>query len=209
MRADLGRSAHFCDFCVRHFEDLLHAFDLRGWPVRGPDRLGRPTALTSPDSATQWRFTGTMAYWLMKSEPDVFGIDDLKRVRREPWDGVRNYQVRNMMRDDMRNDDLAFFYHSNCEQPGITGIMRILGSARPDPAQFDPASRYYDPKSIPDDPRWLLVDVGYKRKLKRNISLQELKLCSELAELPLVRRGNRLSVMPVTAAQWDFILALE
>ena len=150
-----------------------------------------------------------MAYWLMKSEPDVFGIDDLKRVRREPWDGVRNYQVRNMMRDDMHKGDLAFFYHSNCEQPGIAGIMRIVGGARPDPAQFDPESRYYDPKSSPDDPRWLLVDVGYQRKLKRNISLHELKCCPELAEMPLVRRGNRLSVMPVTAAQWNFILALE
>lgn len=150
-----------------------------------------------------------MAYWLMKSEPDVFGIDDLKSVRREPWDGVRNYQVRNMMRDEMRKGDLAFFYHSNCDEPGVVGIMTIAGSAYPDPTQFDPKSRYFDPKSDPADPRWLLVDVRYKRKLKRTITLRELKACPELEDFPLVRRGNRLSVMPVTQAQWDFILARE
>ncbi len=150
-----------------------------------------------------------MAYWLMKSEPDVFGIDDLKKVRREPWDGIRNYQVRNMMRDDMRTGDLAFFYHSNCKEPGIVGVMRIASAARPDPTQFDPESRYCDPKSNPDEPRWLLVDVAYKRKLKRTISLTELKACEELADFTLVRRGNRLSVMPVSAAEWEFILSLE
>jgi predicted RNA-binding protein with PUA-like domain len=150
-----------------------------------------------------------MAYWLMKSEPDVFGIDDLKRVRREPWDGVRNYQVRNMMRDDMRSGDLAFFYHSNCDEPGITGIMSIVGKAATDPSQFDPESKYYDPKSNPAEPRWLMVDVRYKRKLKRTITLQELKACPQLEEFALVRRGNRLSVMPVTEAQWQFILGLE
>lgn len=150
-----------------------------------------------------------MAYWLMKSEPDVFGIDDLKRVRREPWDGVRNYQVRNMMRDDMRTGDLAFFYHSNCDEPGITGIMSIAGKAAADPSQFDPESKYYDPKSNPAEPRWLMVDVRYKRKLKRTITLQELKTWPQLEDFPLVRRGNRLSVMPVTEAQWQFILGLE
>ena len=150
-----------------------------------------------------------MAYWLMKSEPDVFGIDDLKKVRREPWDGIRNYQLRNMMRYDMRKGDLAFFYHSNCKEPGIVGVMRIASAARPDPTQFDPESRYYDPKSNPDEPRWLLVDVTYKRKLKRTISLTELKACKELADFALVRRGNRLSVMPVSAADWEFILSLE
>ncbi len=150
-----------------------------------------------------------MAYWLMKSEPDVFGIDDLQKVRREPWDGIRNYQVRNMMRDDMRTGDLAFFYHSNCKEPGIVGLMRIASAARPDPTQFDPESRYCDPKSNPDEPRWLLVDVAYKRKLKRNISLTELKACKELADFALVRRGNRLSVMPVSEADWEFILSLE
>ncbi len=150
-----------------------------------------------------------MAYWLMKSEPDVFGIDDLKAVRREPWDGVRNYQVRNMIRDDMRSGDLAFFYHSNCKEPGIVGLMSIVGKARPDPTQFDPKSKYYDPKSDPAQPRWLLVDVRYKRKLKRNIGLKELKLHEELSDFALVKRGNRLSVMPVSERQWKFILSLE
>lgn len=150
-----------------------------------------------------------MAYWLMKSEPEVFGIDDLKAVRTEPWDGVRNYQVRNMMRDDMHKGDLAFFYHSNCAEPGIAGIMRIASEAYPDPTQFDPESKYYDPDSDPDAPRWLLVDVRYRRRLKRVITLRELKACPELEDLPLVRRGNRLSVMPVTKAQWEFILGLE
>ena len=150
-----------------------------------------------------------MACWLMKSEPDVYGIDDLKRDRRESWDGVRNYQVRNMMRDDMRKGDLAFFYHSNCAEPGIVGIMRIVREAYPDSTQFDPKSRYFDPKSDPDDPRWLMVDVAYKRKLKRTITLAELKAEAALSDLPLVRRGNRLSVMPVTDAQWEFILGME
>jgi len=150
-----------------------------------------------------------MAYWLMKSEPDVFGIDDLKSVRREPWDGVRNYQVRNMMRDDMRKGDLAFFYHSNCKEPGIVGLMTIASAAYPDPTQFDPDSKYYDPKSDPEDPRWLLVDVRYKRKLKRNITLAELKASDGLDDFLLTRRGNRLSVMPVSEAHWQAILSME
>lgn len=150
-----------------------------------------------------------VACWLMKSEPDVYGIDDLKRDRRECWDGVRNYQVRNMMRDDMRQGDLAFFYHSNCAEPGIVGIMRIAREAYPDHTQFDPKSKYCDPKSDPDEPRWLMVDVAYKRKLKRTITLAELKAQPALSELPLVRRGNRLSIMPVSEADWEFILAME
>jgi predicted RNA-binding protein with PUA-like domain len=150
-----------------------------------------------------------MAYWLMKSEPDVFGIDDLKSVRREPWDGVRNYQVRNMMRDDMRKGDLAFFYHSNCKEPGIVGLMTVASAAYPDPTQFDPDSKYYDPKSDPDNPRWLLVDVRYKRKLKRTISLAELKARDDLDGFWLTRRGNRLSVMPVSDEHWQTILSLE
>lgn len=150
-----------------------------------------------------------MAWWLMKSEPDVYGIDDLKRARRDCWEGVRNYQVRNMLRDEMRKGDLAFFYHSNCKEPGIVGLMTIAREAYPDDTQFDPESRYHDPKSDPAEPRWLMVDVRYKRKLKRNISLQELKTHPELAGLPLLRRGNRLSIMPVTEDQWNFIVGLE
>ncbi len=152
-----------------------------------------------------------MNYWLLKSEPDAFSIDDLKRVKVEPWDGVRNYQARNMMRDDMKKGDLAFFYHSNCNEPGIVGIMRIAREGYPDSTAFDPESKYHDPKSDPDNPRWFMVDVRYQRHLARTITLQELKAYAEteLEGLPLLRRGNRLSILPVTKAQWEFILALE
>lgn len=154
-----------------------------------------------------------MNHWLMKSEPDVFGIDHLKAMpgKREHWDGVRNYQARNMMRDDMKKGDLVFFYHSNCDEPGIVGLMEVVKEGYPDHTAFDPDTKYYDPKSDPDKPRWYMVDVRYKRKLKRNISLRELKTYAEdeLQDFPLLRRGNRLSIMPVTEAQWDFILGLE
>ncbi|WJW75871.1 EVE domain-containing protein [Thiohalobacter sp. IOR34] len=152
-----------------------------------------------------------MNHWLMKSEPDVFGIDDLQQAPggTDHWDGVRNYQARNMMRDQMKKGDLVFFYHSNCAEPGIVGIMKVVREGYPDPTAFDPEEKYYDPKSDPDKPRWYMVDVKFVRKLKRNIPLAELKACPELAEMPLVRKGNRLSIMPVTKAQWDFILSLE
>ncbi|MBK1705397.1 EVE domain-containing protein [Halochromatium glycolicum] len=154
-----------------------------------------------------------MAYWLMKSEPDAFGIDDLqaREGQTEPWDGVRNYQARNMMRDQMRPGDQAFFYHSNVKEPGIVGLMEIIRSGYPDPTAFDPDSKYFDPKSDPDNPRWYLVDVRYLRHLERTITLAELKQYADgpLQDLPLIRRGNRLSIMPVTAAQWSFILNLE
>jgi len=152
-----------------------------------------------------------MNYWLMKSEPDVFGIDDLKNMpnKTDTWEGVRNYQVRNMMRDDMQPGDLAFFYHSNCKQPGIVGIMKIVRGGHPDDTAFDPGAKYFDPKSDPDNPRWYMVEVRFVRKLKRVITLAELKTHAALSELPLLRRGNRLSVMPVDAAQWDYIIDLE
>ena len=150
-----------------------------------------------------------MNYWLMKSEPTAFSIDDLKRKRQEPWDGVRNYQARNFMRDDMRPGDKVFFYHSNCAVPGIVGIAAVATDAYPDPSQFDPKSNHFDPDSSRDKPRWVLVDVKFVKKLKRTISLDELKADAALAEMPLVRKGNRLSVMPVDAAHWKYILALE
>jgi predicted RNA-binding protein with PUA-like domain len=152
-----------------------------------------------------------MNYWLMKSEPDVFGIEDLvKRPdKTEPWDGVRNYQARNMMRDDMKKGDLAFLYHSNCKEPGIAGIMKIVREGYPDHTAFDAKQKYFDPKSDPDNPRWYMVDVRHVRTLKRVITLTELKTHDELSELPLVRRGNRLSVMPIIKTHWDFILSLE
>ncbi len=152
-----------------------------------------------------------MNYWLMKSEPEVFGIDHLAAVGVEPWDGVRNYQARNLMRDRMRVGDQAFFYHSNCKEPGIVGIMEIVTEGHPDPTAFDPDEKYFDPKSDPANPRWYLVDVRYLRHLRRPIPLRELRTHAHgaLRDLPLLRRGNRLSVMPVSAAQWDFILGLE
>ncbi len=152
-----------------------------------------------------------MNYWLMKSEPDAFGINDLynKPNQIEHWDGVRNYQARNMMRDDMKLGDLVFFYHSNCEMPGIAGIMEIVKEGYPDFSAFDPDDKHFDPKSDPENPRWIMVDVKYVRALSRIISLKELKDQEQLADLALVRRGNRLSIMPVTKDQWEFILLME
>lgn len=153
-----------------------------------------------------------MAYWLLKSEPDVFGWDHLLQCKdqREPWDGIRNYQARNFIRDQMRDGDQGFFYHSNCKQPGIVGIVTILGDARPDPTAFDPDCKYHDPKSDPDNPRWFLRDVQAVRPLQRPVTLQELKArAEELGDFPLVRRGNRLSVMPVSDNHWHMILQLE
>ena len=150
-----------------------------------------------------------MAYWLMKSEPDAYSIDDLERDGREMWDGIRNYQARNMMRDDMAIGDEVFFYHSNCKEPAIVGISRVVSEPYPDPTQFDPESKYFDPKSNPDDPRWCLVDVEFVRKLDRPITLAELKAQSGLDGFVLTRRGNRLSIMPVTDEHWDLIQNLE
>ncbi|MDZ7842538.1 MAG: EVE domain-containing protein [Gammaproteobacteria bacterium] len=150
-----------------------------------------------------------MQYWLMKSEPDVYGIDELKRFKVDHWDGIRNYQARNFMRDDMNKGDRAFFYHSNCEVPGIAGIMEIAREAYPDHTQFDPDEKYFDPKSDPDNPRWFMVDVKFIRRLKRIITLRELKSYKTLTDMQLVQKGSRLSIMPVTKRQWDFILGLE
>jgi predicted RNA-binding protein with PUA-like domain len=149
-----------------------------------------------------------MAYWLMKSEPSVYGIDDLARDRRTTWDGVRNYQVRNMMRDQMQPGDEVFFYHSSCDEPGIVGIMAIVAPARPDETQFDPKSEYHDPKSTRAEPRWLTVEVEFRRRLGRVIGLDELRGVKALAGLLVLRRGNRLSVTPVQPAEWRAILAL-
>jgi len=150
-----------------------------------------------------------MNYWLMKSEPDTFSIDDLKQKKREAWDGVRNYQARNFMRDGMRVGDGVFFYHSNCAEPGIAGVAEVASDAYPDPSQFDPKSKYFDPGSSRDNPRWMLVDVKFARKLKRVITLDELKNHPKLEGMPLLRKGNRLSVMPVEAKDWQYILKLE
>ncbi len=154
-----------------------------------------------------------MNFWLIKSEPDAFSIDDLKNAEKgtEHWDGVRNYQARNFMRDGMSKGDQVFFYHSNCKAPGIVGLAEIVSdTAYPDHTAFDPKEKYFDPKSDPENPRWLMVDVRYLRKTRRLISLSEIKEHMEqLDGLPLIRRGNRLSVMPVAKEHWDFILSLE
>jgi predicted RNA-binding protein with PUA-like domain len=149
-------------------------------------------------------------YWLLKSEPEEFSIDDLERVGREPWSGVRNYQARNYMRDGMKVGDGVLFYHSNCKPPGVVGVAEVVGAAYPDPTQFDPKSDYFDPASERAAPRWLAVDVGYKRSFRRCVTLDELKAAADsLGDLALLRRGNRLSVLPVSAAQWKHILKME
>lgn len=154
-----------------------------------------------------------MSYWLLKTEPSEFSIEDLEASPKHEtcWDGVRNYQARNFMRDTMKIDDLAFFYHSNCAEPGIAGIARIVSAAYPDHTAFDPNDKHFDAASDPENPRWFMVDVRYERRLAREITLKELKQYNDdaLKDLALLRRGNRLSVMPVTAEQWKFIVELE
>ena len=152
-----------------------------------------------------------MGYWLLKSEPDAFSLDDLYACpkRTDHWDGIRNYQARNYMRDGMRVGDLAFFYHSNCAVPGIVGIVKIVREAYPDYTAFDPVSKYHDPKSDPDAPRWLMVDVRYQRRFKRIVSLAEMKTDPSLAGMPLLAKGSRLSIQPVDQHHWSHILDLE
>jgi predicted RNA-binding protein with PUA-like domain len=149
-----------------------------------------------------------MAYWLMKSEPDEFSIDDLARApkRTTPWFGVRNYQARNFMRDHMRIGDGVLFYHSSCPEPGIAGIAKVASGAYPDSSQFDRKSGYYDPKSKRDSPRWMNVDVKLVKKT-RLMPLAEMKGHVELAGMRTLRPGNRLSITPVTEGEWRFILA--
>ena len=146
-----------------------------------------------------------MAHWLMKSEPDVFSYDDLVAVCREGWDGVRNYQARNFMRE-MKKGDLVIFYHSNATPPGVAGVAKIVKEAEPDPTQFDPSSKYFDPKSPPEDPRWDWVTLGPKKRL-RFIPLDDLRSMPALVDCRLLARGNRLSVMPLTEAEFDAIVA--
>lgn len=152
-----------------------------------------------------------MNYWLMKSEPDVFGIDDLKAMpnQTDHWDGVRNYQARNMMRDQMKLGDQVFFYHSNCKPPGIVGVMEVTRESYPDFTAWDSNCKYFDPKSSEEKPRWFMVDVTYQRTFKRIITLNELKADPLLVDMPLVQRGSRLSINPVSAEQWQIILDRE
>ncbi len=151
-----------------------------------------------------------MNYWLMKSEPDAFSIDDLQKVKKEPWSGVRNYQARNFMWKDMKLGDGVLFYHSNAKIPGIAGLAKVASAAYPDPTQFDPESDYWDPKATVEKPRWFLVDVSFERKFSAVLSLETLKANADiLGDFVLLNRGTRLSVLPVTKAQWQTILKLE
>ncbi len=148
-----------------------------------------------------------MNCWLMKSEPDVFSIDDLQRKTIEPWNGVRNYQARNFIRQ-MKIGDLAYFYHSNADVIGIAGLMEIHCLAYPDPTQFDPKTESYDPKSTRENPRWSLVDVKFKKKFLKILTLEEMKKHPPLKDLILLRKGNRLSVMPLSLEHHHVILSL-
>ena len=154
-----------------------------------------------------------MKYWLMKSEPGEFSIDDLQHAPGGEtfWDGVRNYQARNFMRDDMKVGDGVLYYHSNCPETGVVGVATVCREAYPDHTAFDPEDKHYDPKSDPDNPRWCMVDIRFERKFERVILLRELRRYADgpLRDMLLLRRGNRLSITPVTAGEWDFILSLE
>ena len=148
-------------------------------------------------------------YWLMKSEPDTFSFQDLKNrpKKREPWDGVRNYQARNFMRDAMSVGDGVLFYHSNTKPPGIVGLAEVASQAYPDPTAFDKQSKYYDEKSDPNNPRWFLVDVVYKKDFKHQVSLEAMKAMPELAEMKVLQKGNRLSITPVSEQEFKAICA--
>ena len=150
-----------------------------------------------------------MNYWLMKSEPDVFSIDDLKKKKKSGWDGVRNYQARNYMRDDMQLDDLVLFYHSSCEVPGVAGIAKVSKTSHPDPSQFDSKSDYFDPKATEEKPRWFMVEVEFVEKFDRVVTLAELKDEKKLSEMPLVQKGSRLSINPVTLSEYNTIQGLR
>jgi predicted RNA-binding protein with PUA-like domain len=139
----------------------------------------------------------------MKSEPETYSIDDLKEFQTDHWDGIRNYQVRNFFRDQMKIGDKAFFYHSNCKEPGIVGLMEIASEAYPDHTAFNSKEKYFDAKSDPENPRWLMLDVTYIRHTKRNITLSELRDHSSLKEMRLLQKGKRLSVIPMTKKEWD------
>jgi len=150
-----------------------------------------------------------MKYWLMKSEPDVFSIDQLKSKKKSGWDGVRNYQARNFMRDEMKLGDIVLFYHSSCEIPGVAGLAKVSRESHPDPSQFDPKSEYYDPKSTLDNPRWFMVEVEFVEKFEDVITLKMLKEKKELENMPVVQKGSRLSINPVSEKEYKTILQMR
>ena len=146
----------------------------------------------------------TAQYWLVKCEPHECSFDELKTREKRTgyWRGVRNYQARNLIRDQMAKGDLAFFYHSNCDEPGVAGIAEIVAAGYPDPSQFDKSDRYHDAKSKPEDPRWYSFDLKWKKKLKSFVALADLKANAKLEQMKVVQKGQRLSIQPVTAAEW-------
>ena len=152
-----------------------------------------------------------MHYWLLKSEPETFSIDDLKSRPRqtEHWDGVRNYQVRNMLRDQIKKGDLGFFYHSSCTPPGIAGIVEVVKDGYPDFKAWDMRSPYFDPRSTPENPRWYMVDVKLVKKFPRLITLKEIRRQPALKSMLILQKGNRLSITPVTSAEWKAIVGLS
>ena len=147
-------------------------------------------------------------HWLMKSEPNLFSIDDLRAEKKDHWDGVRNYQARNFMRDEMKLGDEVLFYHSNSQPPGVTGLARVCREAFPDFTAWDKKSPYYDVKSSPDNPRWVMVEVEFVKKFSNLISLEQLKGYRELRGFRLLQKGNRLSILPVSKEEFDFIVSL-
>jgi predicted RNA-binding protein with PUA-like domain len=150
-----------------------------------------------------------MNFWLMKSEPDMFSIDDLKKKKKSGWDGVRNYQARNYMRDNMQLGDMILFYHSSCEVPGVAGLAKVSKLSHPDPSQFDSKSDYYDPKATKEVPRWFMVEVEFVERFDKVITLSEIKETKGLEKMPLVQKGSRLSINPVTANEFKIISALK
>ncbi len=152
---------------------------------------------------------GGMKYWLIKSEPDAFSIDDMEAVGTESWDGVRNYQARNFMRDEMEIGDRVLFYHSSCKVPGVVGIVQVASRPYPDHTAWDERGKYYDPKSTEENPRWVMVDFEFVEKFDEVVSLEAIKAEEALAEMYIRRKGNRLSITPVEAAHFEYILAMR
>ncbi len=170
----------------------------------------RPTHSPTPRLLDRQRVNDPrMSNWLFKSEPDAFSIDDLQAMpkRTDHWDGIRNYQARNFMRDDMQPGDRGFFYHSSCPEPGIVGTVEVVSNAYPDHTALDPESDYHDPKATEAEPRWCMVDVKFTGKFDSVITLAELKTMPELADMKLLNKGNRLSIMPVSDEHWNLIMS--
>jgi predicted RNA-binding protein with PUA-like domain len=149
-----------------------------------------------------------MQYWLFKTEPDAFSIDDLANIpeQTEHWDGIRNYQARNFLRDDVKIGDLVFIYHSSCKNVGIVGLAQVIKEGYPDHTQFDPESQHYDPKSLIDNPRWVMVDIQFKQKFKETLNLKTIKQMTSIEQIGLVKKGHRLSIMPVQKHEFDLLL---